>query len=104
MMERRRRVSGVVDLTVHEAKCQPLRGWKGCGTNKRTFGERTLKGRCGVVVGDFTFDFVRAGELMGGIDGGGYFSAYPASAILNAKIVTAVTSTHKPPISKTPTP
>jgi hypothetical protein len=79
-------------------------GGRGAEKNKRTFGERTLKGRCGVVVGDFAFDFVCAGELMGGIGGGGYFSAYPASAILNAKIVTAVTSAHKPPIRKTPTP
>ena len=71
--------------------------------NRRTFGERTLKGRCGVVVGDFAFDFGPAGELTGGIGGGGYFSAYPASAILNVKIVTAATSTHRPPISKTPT-
>ena len=96
MMGRRRRVSGVVDLTAHEAELAAAkveRAWK---INKRTFGERTLKGRCGVVVGDFAFDFVCAGELMGGIGGGGYFSAYPASAILNARIVTAVTSTHKP--------
>lgn len=65
------------------------KGFWCCGLE---FGERTLKGRCGVVVGDFTFDFVRPGELPGGIGGGGYFSAYPASAILNVKIVIAVTS------------
>ena len=77
---------------------------KGVKNEPRTFGERTLKGRCGVVVGDFAFDFGPAGELTGGIGGGGYFSAYPASAILNVKIVTAATSIHRPPMSKTPTP